>query len=71
MTRIGKEDAMIQRVMVDRNLCAGHGLCLEVAPDHFDLDDEDLSYTKGNPAPDSVQEAIRLCPTQAIKVIAD
>jgi ferredoxin len=58
-------------VIVDLELCDGHGQCEFAAPDVFRLDDEgELQF---DPAPDAgqragVEQAIRLCPVQAISL---
>ncbi|MBS2091098.1 ferredoxin, partial [Klebsiella pneumoniae] len=40
----GKEGAV--RVIVDRDRCEGNAVCLGIAPDIFDLDDEDYTTTR-------------------------
>lgn len=53
---------------VDRNVCIGSGICVSIAPDVFDLDDEMRSHVV-NPeaATDALyREAAENCPTQAI-----
>lgn len=58
-------------VIVDMDLCDGHGQCEFAAPAVFALDDEgELRY---EPRPDAsergrVEQAIRLCPVQAIRL---
>jgi ferredoxin len=61
------------RVTIDRDRCAGHGLCYMIAPDVF-TDDED-GY--GHPALDgelpgelvtSARGAVGSCPEQAIAI---
>jgi ferredoxin len=64
------------RVTIDRDRCAGHGLCCMTAPDVF-TDDED-GY--GRPAIDgelaselvtSARRAAGSCPEQAIAITAE
>ena len=59
------------KVTVDHDRCEGHGKCVMAAPDVFELRDDDLSYVKLTDIPerlrDNVDEAIRLCPRQAIE----
>jgi ferredoxin len=68
-----RTDAM--KVIVDHNLCEGNGRCIEVAPEVFDLRDDDRSYVvAGVFAPSmraKVELAVSLCPRQAIRLIAD
>ena len=63
------------RVVVDHNLCEGNGRCAEVAPQMFELRDDDRSYVLiENPPQDlraKVQLATTLCPRQAIRLIED
>ena len=58
-------------VIVDMDLCDGHGQCEFAAPAVFALDDEgELQYEAHPPASERgrVEQAIRLCPVQAIKL---
>ncbi len=58
-------------VIVDMDLCDGHGQCEFAAPAVFRLDDEgELHYEPHPPARElgRVQQAIRLCPVQAIRL---
>jgi ferredoxin len=63
------------RVFVDHNLCEGNGRCVEVAPQIFELRDDDRSYVlMQSPSQDlraKVQLAVTLCPRQAIRLIED
>lgn len=34
------------RVWIDQNLCTGDGLCVEIAPDVFQMHDDGLAYVK-------------------------
>lgn len=56
------------RVEIDRDLCVGFGDCVEVAPDAFELDGENVAvFTR--PEATSRQdllEACRACPVDAI-----
>lgn len=58
----------IRRIVVDRVKCIGANSCVAVAPDVFQLDDENLAYVTN---PDSTDEdTIRLaaesCPVLAV-----
>jgi ferredoxin len=63
------------RVVVDHNLCEGNGRCVEVAPQMFELRDDDRSYVLTQSPPQDlrtkVQLAATLCPRQAIRLIED
>jgi ferredoxin len=63
------------RVVVDHNLCEGNGRCVEVAPQVFELRDDDRSYVLTQSSPQDlrtkIQLAVTLCPRQAIRLIED
>ena len=63
-----KEGAV--RVIVDRDRCEGNAVCLGIAPDIFDLDDEDYAVVKLDPIPADqeqlVEQAIAECPRAAL-----
>jgi ferredoxin len=63
-----KEDAV--RVIVDRDRCEGNAVCLGIAPDIFDLDDEDYAVIKTDPIPPDqealAEQAIAECPRAAL-----
>ena len=53
--------------------CEGHGLCVDLAPDVFELRDEDDMVTVLNRSPDdgrrlALEEAVRSCPMQAVEL---
>jgi len=61
------------RIVVDRDLCQGHGMCVLEAPDVFALGKHDaqVSVLDENPAEserDAVRRAITYCPTGALSV---
>jgi ferredoxin len=60
------------RVLVDHSLCEGNGRCVEVAPEVFELREDDRSYvrteTLQQPMRGKVELAVRLCPRQAISI---
>ncbi len=54
--------------VVDADLCTGCELCVDVAPNTFQMNDEDISVVV-NPSgddEDTIQEAIDSCPVEAI-----
>lgn len=63
------------RVVVDHNLCEGNGRCVEVAPQVFELRDDDRSYvlieSPSQELSPKIQLAVTLCPRQAIRLIED
>lgn len=63
-----------KRVRVDPHLCEGHALCIDTAPEVFDLSDDDIATCVERPADDlweKVQAAVDACPRGAISVIDD
>ena len=63
------------RVIVDPDLCEGNGVCEKVAPEIFRLGDDDqarvLQERPGEALRTEVEQAVRRCPRQAIRVVAD
>jgi ferredoxin len=58
------------RVEVDHDRCEGNAVCVGIAPDLFDLDDEDYAVIKADPVPDGQEElaeqSIAECPRAAL-----
>jgi ferredoxin len=62
----------VLRVVIDRTLCQGHGLCLGEAPDVFDLTDNGelvlLDPTPAESQRPALDAAALGCPTGAISI---
>jgi ferredoxin len=60
------------RVVIDELLCEGHALCMGIAPDIFQVGDDDMARVIMDDIPedrrDDVANAVRSCPKQAISV---
>ncbi len=59
------------RVRVDPQLCEGHALCIETAPEVFDLTDDDIATCAEQPPAqywDQVRAAVDACPRGAITI---
>jgi len=59
------------RVEVDLDRCEAHGECTMVAPEVFELDDEDQLHYDAEPDESlraKVEQAVRVCPVQAIRL---
>ncbi len=60
------------KIVVDYDLCEANARCMEVAPDIFKVDEEDnLHILIESPSENrrkDVEEAVRLCPRQAITI---
>ncbi len=60
------------KILVDYDLCEANARCMEVAPDIFKVDEEDnlhvLSESPSEQRRAAVEEAVRLCPRQALRI---
>ena len=60
------------KVVVDMNVCESNALCMGVAPEVFEVGDDDvLRLLDENPPEElrsKVEEAVRICPKQAISI---
>lgn len=60
------------RVVVDFDKCKSNALCMAAAPEVFEVRDDNFLYVlQEEPADDvraKVDEAVRVCPTQAISL---
>jgi ferredoxin len=63
------------RVVVNRVLCESNALCMGVLPEVFELDDDDILVILDERPPESlrtkVEEAVRICPKQALSIEED
>lgn len=59
------------RIEVDRDLCEGNAVCVNLVPQLFELDDDDYSVVKMDPVPIELEEqgarAVAECPRTALK----
>lgn len=60
------------KIVVDFDLCESNAICMQIAPDLFEVRDDDFLYVLNEePGEDSrarVEECIQRCPKQAISV---
>jgi len=60
------------KVVVDFDLCESNGLCMDVAPEVFEVRDDDFLYVLVDEPDESLREkvetAVQRCPKQAITV---
>jgi ferredoxin len=59
------------KVLVDMNLCQSHGECVAVAPDVFELGDDDVLHWKEDVDESrraEMEEAVEVCPMMAIRL---
>ena len=63
------------RIVVDRDLCQGHGVCESEAPALFSVSKKgDLTVVDERPdatARDAVEAAVKYCPTHALSIVDD
>lgn len=59
------------RVKIDREECIGDGLCVDAAPETFELDDDSKAFVVSEPndAEEDVMRAAQICPIECIAVI--
>ena len=63
------------RIVVDRDLCQGHGVCESEAPEVFEVS-KDAVLTVRDEAPGdaerkAVEAAVKYCPTHALTIVED
>ena len=60
------------RVIIDRDLCESNGVCEGLAPEVFQIDDDDVLQLLQERPDESlrarVQDAVRSCPKQALSL---
>jgi ferredoxin len=66
---------MVLRIVVDPDLCQGHGVCESEAPQLFEVD-QDRKVRVLDDAPDEGRRAgldlaVKYCPTRAISIASD
>jgi ferredoxin len=62
------------RVVIDKPACCGYGLCAEICPDVFKLDDNGIVFVEDALVPagleDKAREGADACPQSALSVVA-
>ena len=60
------------RVVVDFDLCESNALCMGIAPEVFEVRDDDFLYVLDEHPPEELREkiimAVRTCPKNAISI---
>ncbi|HSF02202.1 MAG TPA: ferredoxin [Solirubrobacterales bacterium] len=63
------------KVVVDFDLCESNAVCMDVCPEVFKVDEDDMLHILIENPPErlrkQVEEAVRLCPRQAISLVED
>lgn len=61
------------RVQVDLQICEGNAVCMKVAPEVFEVRDDDKAYVLCDPIPEDlrakVEAAVRRCPRRALALV--
>lgn len=61
------------RIEVDFDRCKSNALCMDAAPEVFEVRDDNFLYilneTPGEDLRDKVEQAAAVCPTQAITIV--
>jgi ferredoxin len=60
------------KIVVDFDKCDSNGVCCGIAPDLFELDDQNFLVVKqeepGEDQRATLEEAVRNCPTEAVSI---
>jgi ferredoxin len=60
------------KVVVDFDLCESNAVCMGIAPEVFEVRDDDFLYVLQENPPEElrpkIEEAVRMCPKQAISI---
>ncbi len=63
------------RIVVDRDLCQGHGVCESEGPDLFEVGpDKQVVVLDAHPADEqrkAAELAVKYCPTHALSIVDD
>jgi ferredoxin len=63
----------MKKIVVDYSLCEANGRCVKIAPELFQLDDEDSLHLLAEHPPqdllDRAEKAVRLCPRAALSLV--
>jgi ferredoxin len=63
------------KIVIDYDLCEANAVCMDVCPECFRVEEDDtLTVLIEKPPPSlrsKVEEAVRLCPRQAISLVED
>ena len=63
------------KIVVDYDVCESNAVCMAVAPEVFEVRDDDFLYVldehPGEELREKMEEAVRRCPKQAISIEED
>lgn len=58
----------MSKVVIDKNSCVGCGLCVNNAPDCFEMSEDGVAKVKEGCDTSNIQEIITQCPVNAITI---
>ena len=65
----------MKKIKVDFDLCESNAMCEALAPDHFQVDDDDflqiLDENVSSDDLDAVRQAVAACPKSAISLVEE
>jgi ferredoxin len=71
-TAIVDREASTMKIVADRDRCEGHGLCADVAPEVYELDDDAIVVLVHELVPPALERkaeaGARVCPVAALRV---
>ncbi|MEI7592070.1 MAG: ferredoxin [Actinomycetes bacterium] len=63
------------RVVVDYDLCESNAICMGIAPEIFEVRDDDFLYVLNETPPEELrsklEESVQRCPKQAISLVEE
>jgi ferredoxin len=69
------EGSIAMKIVIDYDLCEANAVCMDVCPECFRVEEDDTLTVLIESPPDNlrakVEEAVRLCPRQAISLAKD
>jgi ferredoxin len=70
-----RQEKAAMKIVIDYDLCEANAVCMDVCPECFRVEEDDTLTVLVERPPESlrakVEEAVRLCPRQAISIVED
>ena len=70
-----EREATTMKIVIDYDLCEANAVCMDVCPECFRVEEDDTLTVLIEKPPEKlrakVEEAVRLCPRQAISLVED
>jgi ferredoxin len=70
-----RRQGVAMKVVVDYDLCESNAVCMGIAPEVFEVRDDDNLYILQEEPPEElrpkIEEAVRMCPKQAISLVEE